>query len=729
MKRFPTYRQPDAKDCGPTCLKTISKYYNKSIALEQIRNLSETYREGTNLQNLSNAAETIGFKSLPVKFSLNKLKTAPLPCILLWNQNHYTVLYKIKHDQFYLSDPAVGLVKYSEKEFLTNWIFENANNENSTGIALLMEPTLKFYEFQLENNEKKLDWSFITLYFIKYKKFIFQLIIGLITGSLLQLIFPFLVQSIVDVGIRNQDLHFIYLILFAQLFLFIGKTSVEVLRGWLLLHISTRINISLISDFFLKLMKLPMSFFDSRITGDILQRINDHKRIERAMTVSSLNILFSFFNIILFGLVLLYYNLIIFGIFVTGTILYILWITLFLKKRRILDYQTFILESEEHSKNIELINGMQEIKLNNWEHNKRWNWEQLQARIFKVSLKTLALEQYQSVGSGFINELKNILVTVLAAKLVIDGDITLGMMLAISYIIGQLNSPVILIINFIKEAQDAKISMERLSEIHNLKNEESTKEYKIHDLEKNSNIQLSNLSFRYKGSNKYVLKDLNLEIPSNKITAIVGSSGSGKSTLMKLILKFYHPTKGKIKIGKHNLANISQKVWREECGAVMQEGFIFQDTIANNIGMGENKIDKLKLLHAVEVANAKEFIEELPLSYNTTIGTEGIGLSVGQKQRILIARAVYKNPNYLFFDESTSALDSENEREIMNNLKTFFIDKTVVIIAHRLSTVKNADQIVVLDNGKIIEKGTHDNLVNRKGYYFNLIKNQLELGL
>lgn len=729
MKRFPTYRQPDAKDCGPTCLKTISKYYNKSIALEQIRNLSETYREGTNLQNLSNAAETIGFKSLPVKFSLNKLKTASLPCILLWNQNHYTVLYKIKYDQFYLSDPAVGLVKYSKKEFLDNWIFENASNENSAGIALLLEPTLKFYEFQLENGEKKLDWSFITLYLIKYKKFIFQLIIGLITGSLLQLIFPFLVQSIVDVGIRNQDLHFIYLILFAQLFLFIGKTSVEVLRGWLLLHISTRINISLISDFFIKLMKLPMSFFDSRITGDILQRINDHKRIERAMTVSSLNILFSFFNLILFGLVLLYYNFIIFGIFVIGTILYILWITLFLKKRRILDYQTFILESEEHSKNIELINGMQEIKLNNWEHNKRWNWEELQTKIFKLSLKTLTLEQYQSVGSGFINELKNIFVTVLAAKLVIDGDITLGMMLAISYIIGQLNSPVILIINFIKEAQDAKISMERLSEIHNLKNEESTKEYKIHELERNSNLLLSNLSFRYKGSSKYVLKDLNLEIPSNKITAIVGSSGSGKSTLMKLILKFYNPTKGKIIIGKHNLKNISQKLWREECGAVMQEGFIFQDTIANNIGMGENEIDKLKLLHAVEVANAKEFIEELPLSYNTTIGSEGIGLSVGQKQRILIARAVYKNPNYLFFDESTSALDSENEREIMNNLKSFFIDKTVVIIAHRLSTVKNADQIVVLDSGKIIEKGTHDDLVNRKGYYFNLIKNQLELGL
>lgn len=728
MKRFPSYRQPDAKDCGPTCLKIISKYYNKSIDLAQIRNLSETYREGTTLQNLSHAAEAIGFKSLPVKFTLSKLKTAPLPCIILWNQNHYTVLYKIHNNHYFIADPALGLIRYSEQEFSNGWIFKNATNQNFVGIALLLEPTLHFYETHFKNN-KETDWSFITLYYTKYRKFIFQLLIGLIAGSILQLIFPFLVQSIVDVGIRNQDLNFIHLILFAQLFVFIGKTSIEVLRGWLLLHVSTRINVSLISEFFIKLMKLPMSFFDTRITGDILQRIHDHRRIERAMTVSSLNIVFSFFNIILFGLVLLYYNPLIFGIFLGGTFLYIFWITLFLKKRRLLDYQTFILESEEHSKNIELISGMQEIKLNNCENSKRWNWEQLQAQLFNVSIKTLALEQYQSVGSGFLNEVKNIFITILAAKLVIDGELTLGMMLAISYIVGQLNSPVILIINFIKEAQDAKISMERLSEIHNKDNEERNGEYKIVELMENSDIQLSNISFRYKGSNKLVLKNLNLNIPANKITAIVGSSGSGKSTLMKLILKFYSPTSGKIILGKQNLENISQKLWRENCGAVMQEGFIFQDTIANNIGMGEDEINKTKLLYAVEVANAKEFIEDLPLSYNTIIGTEGIGLSVGQKQRILIARAVYKNPNYLFFDESTSALDSENEMAIMKNLKSFFVGKTVIIIAHRLSTVKHADRIVVLDEGKIIEQGSHDILVKNKGYYFNLIKNQLELGL
>lgn len=471
-----------------------------------------------------------------------------------------------------------------------------------------------------------------------------------------------------------------------------------------------------------------MGFFDTRITGDLLQRISDHKRIERAMTVSSLNILFSIFNLIIFGMVLLYYNLWIFVIFLSGTILYILWIILFLNKRKILDYQTFLLQSEEHTKNIELINGMQEIKLNNAEKTKRWSWEQLQVRLFKLSIKTLTIEQYQSVGSSFINELKNILIIVFSAKLVIDGHITIGMMLAISYIIGQLNSPVILIMNFIKEAQDAKISMERISEIHQKQDEENIEGNKISSILKNASISISKVSFRYQGSRKIVLDNISFDIPIHQITAIVGSSGSGKSTLMKLLLKFYFPSKGTIKVGHQDLKNISQTTWRKECSAVLQEGYIFFDTIANNITMGANEIDKLKLLHAVDVANAKEFIEELPLSYNTKIGTEGVGLSSGQKQRILIARAVYKNPNYLFFDEATSSLDADNESCIMHKLKSFFKNKTVVIIAHRLSTVKNADQIIVLDNGIIIEKGTHQYLISLKGYYYKLVKNQLELG-
>ena len=718
MKRFPSYRQSDAKDCGPTCLKIISKYYKKTINLQHIRNLSETHRQGTNLQNLSNAAEALGFKSLPVKFSLSKLNTVPLPCVVFWNDNHFVVLYKIKGNKYFISDPAIGLIRYSEKEFLNGWVGKKLIMTNPEGIALLLEPTLNFYNSEYTKDEKNIGLSFLWIYLFRYKSLIILLIIGLIAGSLIQLIFPFLIQSVVDVGIKNQDIHFVYLILIAQLFLFIGRTAIEVIRSWILLHLSTRINISLVSDFFIKLMKLPMAFFDTRITGDMLQRINDHKRIERAMTVSSLNILFSMVNLIIFGLVLAYYNFLIFAIFLVGTILYVLWITLFLKKRRVLDYKTFLLESEEHTKNIELINGMQEIKLNNSETKKRWSWEQLQARLFKLSIKTLSLEQFQSVGSGFINELKNILITILSAKLVIDGNITLGMMLAISYIIGQLNSPVILIMNFIKEAQDAKISMERVSEIHLKENEEENDEHKITSIDNDSSFKISKISFRYHGSQKLVLKNLSLNIPSKKITAIVGSSGSGKSTLLKLLLKFYNPTTGKIKIGKHDLKNVSQRLWRNECSAVMQEGYIFYDTIANNIAMGESEIDKTKLEYAVEVANAREFIEEFPLSYNTKIGTEGIGLSTGQKQRILIARAVYKNPNYLFFDEATSSLDADNEKSIMEKLKTFFINKTVIIVAHRLSTVKNADQIVVLGNGKIIEQGTHQTLVDLKGILF-----------
>jgi len=725
---FPHYKQPDSKDCGPTCIKIIAKHYKKRLPLQELRELSETVRTGSNLLNLSNAAEKIGFKSLGVKISLEKILEVPLPCILHWNKNHYVVLYKIKKEIFHISDPAHGLLKYKKEEFLKHWIGNNASKNTEEGIALLLEPTPKFYDSEFDDKEKNLGFSFLSKYLFRYKKFLVQLIIGLLAGSLLQLIFPFLTQSIVDVGIKNQDIHFIYLILIAQLFLFVGRTSIEIIRGWILLHLSTRINISLISDFFIKLMNLPIAFFDTRMTGDILQRINDHRRIERILTTSSLNVLFSMFNLVIFGVVLAYYSLAIFGIFLGGSFLYFLWIIIFLKKRRNLDYKRFSQVSQEQSKVIELINGMQEIKLHNAEKQKRWGWEFLQARLFKISIEGLALEQYQSVGSGFINELKNILITVLSAKLVIEGEITLGMMLAITYIVGQLNSPISQLINFIREVQDAKISLERLSEIHNKEDEEKIDEEKITEIPKNLDLTLSNVSFRYIGSDQLVLKDLNLHIPANKITAIVGASGSGKTTLMKLLLKFYDPNKGKIKVGNHDLKNVSQKSWRYECGVVMQEGYIFSDTIANNVAVGVDYVDKKKLTHAVDVANIKEFIESLPLSYNTKIGMEGVGLSTGQKQRLLIARAVYKNPNFLFFDEATSALDANNEKTIMEKLDVFFKDKTVVVIAHRLSTVKNAHQIVVLDDGKIIEKGTHKELVKQKGSYYHLVKNQLELG-
>jgi ATP-binding cassette subfamily B protein len=725
---FPFYNQIDFKDCGPTCIKIISKFYGKTISVQQLRNLSETTRDGSHLLGISNAAETLGFRTLGVKLTIITIHEASLPCILHWNKDHFVVLYKIKKGIYYISDPAYGLLTYSKDEFLKHWIGNNANDKTIEGIALLLEPTPKFYKSDFDTEKPGLGFSFLSKYVFKYKRFLWQLVIGLIAASLLQLIFPFLTQSVVDVGIKNQDIHFIYLILFAQLALFIGRTAIEIIRSWILLHLSTRINISLVSDFFIKLMNLPIAFFDTRMTGDILQRINDHKRIERILTTSSLNVLFSMVNLFVFSLVLAYYDLKIFGIFLLGSFFYFLWIIIFLKKRRDLDYKRFSQVSQEQSKVIELINGMQEIKLHNAEKQKRWSWEFLQARLFKISIEGLALEQYQSVGSSFINELKNILITVLSAKLVIDGEFTLGMMLAISYIVGQLNSPISQLINFIREVQDAKISLERLSEIHNKEDEEQQSLEKITNVPLESNIELTKVSFRYLGSDQLVLKEMDLIIPSNKVTAIVGVSGSGKTTLMKLLLKFYNPNSGQIKIGNYDLEHVSQKTWRYECGVVMQEGYIFNDTIAHNIAVGEDYVDKKKLAHAVDVANIKEFIESLPLSYNTKIGMEGVGVSTGQKQRLLIARAVYKNPNFLFFDEATSALDANNEKVIMEKLNTFFKNKTVVVIAHRLSTVKNAHQIVVLDKGKIVEVGNHNMLVKQKGDYYNLVKNQLELG-
>jgi ATP-binding cassette subfamily B protein len=445
------------------------------------------------------------------------------------------------------------------------------------------------------------------------------------------------------------------------------------------------------------------------------------------LTNSSLNTLFSFVNLLIFGAVLAWYDLSIFGVFMLGSMLYFGWVLIFLKRRKDLDYKRFSQLSAEQTKVIELINGMQEIKLHNAEQQKRWSWEYLQALLYKIRRKSLVLEQTQTLGSNAINEIKNIFITILSAKLVIDGKITLGMMMAISYIIGQLNAPIQQLIGFIYSWQDAKIAMERLSEIHEKEDEENNFEEKITNIPLNKSIELKNISFRYQGSIETVINNLSLIIPSRKITAIVGASGSGKTTLMKMLLKFYIPLEGEITIDNINLNNISQRAWREKCGSVMQEGFIFNDTIANNIAVGDEYVNKQKLLRAVEIANIKDFIERLPLAYNTKIGSTGIGMSTGQKQRLLIARAVYKNPEIIFFDEATSALDAENEKIIMENLNQFFKNKTAVVIAHRLSTVKNADQIVVLDKGKIIEKGTHNELINLKGNYYNLVKNQLEL--
>lgn len=725
---FPHYRQTEAKDCGPTCIKIIAKYHGRKIHTQQLRTLSSTTREGSSLLGLSEAAEKIGFHTLSVKLTYERLREAELPCILHWNKNHYVVLYRIRRNKLWISDPAHGLLTFTRQEFLKCWIGNNADDQTQEGIALLIDPTPKFYEQESEDESGGFDLSFVSKYVLKYKHFLIQLVIGLLVGSLFQLIVPFLTQSVVDVGIKNQDIGFIYLVLLAQLFLFLGRTALQVIRSWILLHLSARINISLISDFFIKLMNLPISYFDVRLTGDLMQRIGDHQRIEKLITTSSLSVLFSMINFLVFGVVLAYYNLLVFSIFLVGSILYFGWVVFFFKRRKALDYKRFSQASQEQGSIIELISGMQEIKLHNAERQMRWNWEYIQARLFKISLKSLSLEQVQSVGSSFINELKNILITILSALLVIEGEITLGMMLAITYIVGQLNEPIVQLISFMRDVQDARISLDRLGEIHNQEDEEPPGDPKLNELPEEQDLKLHNVSFTYTGGLTPVLTHLNLVIPAKKVTAIVGSSGGGKTTLMKLLLKFYEVSEGRILLGPENLNHVAQQVWRAHCGVVMQEGYIFNNSIANNIAIGASEVDIERLRIAVDIANIREFIEELPLGYNTRIGSEGVGLSTGQKQRLLIARAVYKNPDFLFFDEATSALDANNEKAIMEKLNSFFRGKTVLIIAHRLSTVKNADNIVVLEKGELVEQGLHRDLVKKRGKYYELVKNQLELG-
>lgn len=728
MARFPFIKQMDAMDCGPTSLAMIARYYGKTYTVQTLRDRSYITREGVSMLGTSDAAESIGMRTMGVRISFDKLaKEATLPCIAHWKQNHFIVVYKIKNNTVYVSDPAHGLVKYTREEFLSGWASTKKDGVDQ-GLCLLLEPTPDFYKAQDEALNKS-SFRFLFSYLRPYKKFIFQLFLGMLLGSLLQLIFPFLTQAIVDFGINNQDIGFITLILIAQLTLFISRTAVEFIRSWILLHISTRINISLISDFLIKLMKLPIGFFDTKMIGDIMQRIGDHRRIESFLTTSTLNILFSLINLVIFGFVLAIYDMRIFLIFTVGSTLYFIWIYLFMKKRRELDFKRFAQLSDNQSNLIQLITGMQEIKLNNCEKQKRWEWERIQARLFKVNIKSLSLSQYQQVGSVFLNQTKNIFITFFAAKAVVEGDMTLGMMLAVQYIIGQLNAPIEQLIGFLHATQDAKISLERLGEIHLKDDEEDPEEHKLAMLPEKKGITVKELSFQYEGPHSdFVLKDLDLHIPQSKVTAIVGTSGSGKTTLVKLLLGFYSPTKGEIRIGDIMLNNLSNRMWRQKSGVVMQDGFIFSDTIAKNIAVSDEIIDKEKMLRAAKLANIHDFIETMPLAYNTKIGQEGHGLSQGQKQRILIARAAYISPEYLFFDEATNALDANNERIIMENLEEFFKGRTVVVVAHRLSTVKHADQIVVLENGEIVERGTHQELTRLRGAYYNLVKNQLELG-
>ncbi|TXC85473.1 peptidase domain-containing ABC transporter [Luteibaculum oceani] len=724
MKSFPHYKQLDTMDCGPTCIRMIAKYYGKRFSLQKLRERSSIGRDGVSLLGISDAAESLGFRTLSAKIPFDKMvEEAPMPLIAHWQQNHFIVVYDYRKGKVHVADPDKGIIKFTKEEFLRGW----KANANEEGIVLLMEPSPAFYEEEDDKVSYK-GFGFLLGYLWQYKKFVIQVFLGLLVGSLLQLIFPFLTQALVDQGIANQNLGFIYTVLAAQMMLFISRTSVEVIRSWILLHLGTRININILSDFLIKLMKLPISFFNQKMIGDIMQRIGDHQRISAFLTGNSLTILFSFLNFIVFGVVLLIYSSTIFGLFLAGTSLYVIWVVLFMKKRRELDNKRFAELSNNQNSLYQLIVGMPEIKLNNCEKQKRWEWEHIQALLFKLSVKSLSLNQYQTAGASFINELKNILITFIAAKLVLEGELTLGMMLAITYILGQLDGPINQFIGFIQSAQDAKISLERMGEIHDLEEETRPSGDQLMHVDRSADIRLDRVFFRYGGRNSpWVLEDISLTIPAGKTTAIVGMSGSGKTTLLKLLLKFYPVEQGEVWVGDARLDNIDNAEWRRNCGVVMQDGFIFSDTIAHNIAISDELMDFNRVKEASEIANIRDVIEQLPLGYNTKVGQEGVGLSQGQKQRILIARAAYKNPQFIYFDEATNALDAKNERVIMQKLDEFFKGKTAIVVAHRLSTVKNADQIVVMDKGKIMEIGTHKELVAKQGYYFNLVKNQLEL--
>ncbi|MXV13897.1 ATP-binding cassette domain-containing protein [Pedobacter sp. HMF7056] len=712
-------------DCGPTCLRIIAKHYGRSYAIQRLRDLCNISKVGVSLLGISEAAEKIGLRSLGVKIEPDELTKSQLPCILHWHSRHFVVLYKIKKDKYYVSDPEKGLLTYSERELRDHWL---NNGRSREGVVLFLSPTPRFYE-EDDDKSKGLNWSILFNYRRAYSRLILQLFLGLCVGSVIQLIGPFLTQAIVDIGISTQNLSLINLILIAQVMLFVGSLSVGFVRSWILLHMSTRINVAILTDYLAKMMRLPMSFFDSRRTGDIMERMNDHRRVESFLTGTTLNTLFSLVNMIVYAVIISYYNSAILVIFLISSGMYSFWIYLFMQRRRELDQRQFGNAANNQSTVVELITGINEIKLHTCEQQKRWKWENIQANVFKFRLQGLALNQYQQAGASFINQGKNILITYLSAKAVVEGYLTLGGMMALQYMTAMLNAPIEQLLGLIQGYQDAKISLERLNEVHEMENEEPDNKPFTHALPKNKTITIEQLTFRYPGAgNDPVLADISIRIPEGKTTAIVGMSGSGKTTLLKLLLRFYKAEKGEIRIGDVRLDQLSVKEWRSQCGMVMQEGFIFSDTIAGNIGLGDDYPETERLENAAKVANINAFIDALPLGFNTMIGAGGNGVSQGQKQRLFIARAVYKNPHYIFFDEATNSLDANNEKMIINNLQEFFAGRTVIIVAHRLSTVRNADNIIVMDNGRVVEQGSHDVLTATKGAYYRLVQNQLELG-
>lgn len=729
MSGFKCVMQHDSMECGVACLAMICEYYGKTYSLSDLSRICHATTEGVSMKAINDAAQELGLRTVAGILDLEQLSQATLPAILYWNQNHFVVLYKIKGRQtYFVADPAKGLVTYSRDEFVGHWVLTHFDGEDC-GVVMVLQPMSSFFHGNYEKRREDHSFWHVFAYIKQYRKYLVQILLGLVVTSILQLAFPFLTQSIIDVGVQNQDIGFIWLILLGQLMLTFSRTFIDFIRRWLLLHISMRVNISLLSDFFIKLLKLPMSFFDVKLMGDLMQRMNDHSRVNSFLTNQTLGIAFSVLTFVIFSAVLLWYDRLVFALFMIGSIVYGAWMSLFLKRRKILDYELFEQQAINNNKTYEFITSMQEIKLQNCALRRRWDWEDTQAVLFNVQLKSFKLQQTQEVGSVLINEVKNIVITIVAATAVIHGNMTLGMMLAVQYIIGQLNAPVEQLMSFFYALQDVKISLERINQIHKLDDENGEENLQTSLVDSQKGIDISHIVFMYDPHALVkTLDDVSIHIPKGKVTAIVGASGSGKTTLVKLMLGYYPVLEGEINVGGTDVNSLDKDWWRQQCGVVMQEGVIFSESIARNIAVDDSEVDKERLTQAAKIACIHDYIMSLPLKYNTKIGMDGVGLSLGQKQRILIARAVYKDPDYIFLDEATNSLDANNERAIVENLAKFYQGKTVVVVAHRLSTVRDADQIIVLHQGKVVETGNHEILIARKGAYYDLVKNQLELG-
>lgn len=724
---FKNYIQHYIMDCGPTCLKMIAKFHGRSISLDTLREKIKVSKHGVSLFGVKEVAKSLGLETEGLSLSLDQLEETMLPVMAHWQQNHFLIVYKIKKNKVYVSDPAKGNRIYTREEFIRSWSSYNLDGIPQ-GIVLTFEPTERFYQL---TNEREFGNSMGIMHLVslyaQYKKDIYFVLAAIGLSSGLQFMFPFLTQLIVDRGISTKDIGIVGMVLFAQFSLLVGRLFIEYMRSWMLLYIGSKINVTILSEFLIKLLKLPISFFDTKMSGDILQRLNDQRRIQDFLTGPALDLLFSTVTIMVLSTTLFFYSPKIFLVFLVSTLLYISWSLLLLKSRRVLDYKRFEYSGQNHNAILQLISGIQEVKLNNAETRKRLSWEKIQAKLFGINISSLKVAQTQQSGSFLINEGKNIMITYLAATSVIHGHFTLGVMLAIQAIIGQLNSPISTLINLFQNFYDTKLSIERLNEIHKISEEiQSEKHYKD-TFNVSRSILIKGLTFSYPATYGQILKNINLEIPQGKVTAIVGSSGSGKTTLLKLLLKFYEDYGGNIYVGNTNFKDLDHSFWRDNCGTVLQDGFIFSDTIARNISISTDEVDKGRLKKAAITANISEFVESLPLAYETRIGGDGMGLSQGQKQRILIARAAYKNPEYIFLDEATNSLDANNESQITENLSKLFEHKTVIIVAHRLSTVRHADQILVIDKGEIVERGTHESLISQQGFYHTLVYNQLEI--